>query len=38
MIENYRTALIWNIIRRSPYITTGLRGAGFNRWVAVTRY
>jgi hypothetical protein len=29
MIENYRTGLIWNIIRRSPYITTGLRRAGF---------
>jgi hypothetical protein len=29
MIENYRTGLIWNIIRRSPYLTTGLRRAGF---------
>ena len=29
MIENYRTGLIWNIIRRSPYITAGLRRAGF---------
>jgi hypothetical protein len=29
MIENYRTGLVWNIIRRSPYITTGLRRAGF---------
>jgi hypothetical protein len=29
MIENYRTGLIWNITRRSPYITTGLRRAGF---------
>jgi len=29
MIENYRTGLIWNITRRSPYITAGLRRAGF---------
>jgi hypothetical protein len=29
MIENYRTGLIWNIMRRSPYIATGLRRAGF---------
>ena len=29
MIENYRTGLIWNIMRRSPYIIAGLRRAGF---------
>jgi hypothetical protein len=29
MIENYRTRLIWDIIHQSPYITTGLRRAGF---------
>jgi hypothetical protein len=29
MIENYRTGLIWNIMRRSPYLLTGLRRAGF---------
>jgi hypothetical protein len=29
MIENYCTGLIWNIMRRSPYISTGLRRAGF---------
>jgi hypothetical protein len=29
MIENYRTGLIWNITRRSPYIKAGLRRAGF---------
>jgi hypothetical protein len=28
-IENYRTGLIWNIMRRSPYIVSGLRRAGF---------
>jgi len=30
MIENYRTGLIWNITRRSSYITAGLRRAGFS--------
>jgi hypothetical protein len=29
MIENYRTGLIWNIMRRSPHIVAGLRRAGF---------
>lgn len=29
MIENYRTALLWNIMRRSQPIVTGLRRAGF---------
>jgi hypothetical protein len=29
MIENYRTGLIWNIMRRSAYVLTGLRRAGF---------
>jgi hypothetical protein len=29
MIENYRTGLIWNITRRSPFITAGLVRAGF---------
>jgi len=29
MIENYRTELIWNIMRRSPPIVAGLRRAGF---------
>jgi len=29
MIENYRTGLIWNIMRRSPYIVAGLHRAGF---------
>jgi hypothetical protein len=28
-IENYRTGLIWDVMRRSPYIVTGLRRAGF---------
>jgi hypothetical protein len=29
MIENYRTGLLWNIIRRCQPIVTGLRKAGF---------
>jgi hypothetical protein len=29
MIENYRTGLIWNIMRRCEAIATGLRRAGF---------
>jgi hypothetical protein len=28
-IENYRTGLIWNLMRKSPYIRTGLERAGF---------
>jgi len=30
MIENYRTGLLWNIMRRSPAVVTGLLRAGFN--------
>ena len=29
MIENYRTGLIWNLMRRCPYLV-GLRRAGFS--------
>jgi hypothetical protein len=29
MIENYRTGLIWSLMRNCPYIATGLRRAGF---------
>jgi hypothetical protein len=29
MIENYRTGLVWNIMRRCPYLVAGLRRAGF---------
>ena len=29
MIENYRSGLIWNIMRRCPHIVEGLRRAGF---------
>jgi hypothetical protein len=29
MVENYRSGLIWDIMRRCPYIIAGLRRAGF---------
>jgi hypothetical protein len=29
MIENYRSGLIWDIMRRCPYVVEGLRRAGF---------
>jgi hypothetical protein len=35
MIENYRTALLWRLMRECPYIANGLRRAGFaNGWLA----
>jgi len=30
LIENHRSGLIWKLMRRSPYIGTGLRRAGFD--------
>ncbi len=30
MIENYRTELLWKIMRRCAPIVTGLRRAGFS--------
>jgi len=29
MLENYRSGLIWNIMKKNPYIRTGLQRAGF---------
>ena len=29
MIENYRSGLIWRLMRRCPHVVTGLRRAGF---------
>jgi hypothetical protein len=29
MIENHRTGFLWNLVRRCPYIVSGLRQAGF---------
>jgi hypothetical protein len=35
MIENYRSGLIWKLMRRCPYIEHGLRRAGFTGgWLA----
>jgi hypothetical protein len=30
MVENYRSGLIWNLMRRCPYLIEGLRRAGFS--------
>lgn len=30
MIENYRSGFLWRLMRRCPYIITGLRQAGFS--------
>jgi hypothetical protein len=30
MIENYRTGLVWSVMRRSPYVIRGLQRAGFS--------
>ena len=36
MIENYRSGLMWRLMRSSPYIVAGLRGAGFKGgWLAL---
>jgi hypothetical protein len=29
MIENYQTGLLWQLLRNSSYIISGLRRAGF---------
>jgi hypothetical protein len=35
MIENYRSKMIWRLMRRCPYIGSGLRRAGFSGgWLA----
>jgi hypothetical protein len=35
MIENYRSALIWRVMRNSPYVREGLERAGFSGgWLA----
>ena len=37
MIENYRSGLIWRLLRRNPYIVAGLRRAGFSGgWLTAT--
>jgi hypothetical protein len=35
MIENYRSGLVWQLLRRSRYVVAGLRAAGFaGGWLA----
>jgi hypothetical protein len=35
MIENYRTGFVWELLKKSPYVTDGLRRAGFTGgWLA----
>jgi hypothetical protein len=35
MIENYRSGLLWRLMKRCPYLVTGLRRAGFeNGWLS----
>jgi hypothetical protein len=35
MIENYRSGLVWQVMRRNPYVVAGLRRAGFTGgWLA----
>lgn len=35
MIENYRSGLVWQLMRQCPYVVTGLRRAGFrNGWLS----
>jgi hypothetical protein len=29
MIENYRSGLLWRLMRQCPYLVSGLRRAGF---------
>jgi hypothetical protein len=37
MIENYRTQMIWKLMRRCPYIGSGLRRAGFDGgWLSLS--
>ena len=36
MIANYRSGFVWNVMKRNPYIRTGLERAGFTGgWLAV---
>ena len=35
MIENYRSGLVWQLLRKSHYVVAGLRAAGFaGRWLS----
>lgn len=38
MIENYRSGLLWRLMRQCPYLVTGLRRAGFwGGWLGAMR-
>ena len=38
MIENHRSALIWSVMRKNPYLRRGLEQAGFSGgWLATAR-
>jgi hypothetical protein len=35
MMENYRSALVWRVMRKNPYLRRGLEQAGFSGgWLA----
>ena len=35
MLENFRSGLVWRVMRRNPYVVRGLRRAGFSGgWLA----
>jgi len=35
MIENYRSGLLWRLMRQCPYVVGGLRRAGFTHgWLS----
>ncbi|MFT9377248.1 glucoamylase family protein, partial [Komagataeibacter saccharivorans] len=37
MIENWRSGLVWNVMKRNPYIRTGMERAGFEGgWLPAT--
>ena len=37
MIENYRSGLIWNVMRKNAYVRHGLERAGFTGgWLTAT--
>ncbi|MDB4890160.1 MAG: hypothetical protein JWL61_2015 [Gemmatimonadetes bacterium] len=38
MIENYKTGLVWQLMRECPYVVSGLRSAGFSGgWLDATQ-
>jgi hypothetical protein len=38
MIENYRSGLIWRLMRRCLYVVAGLRRAGVQEWLVMTKH